>query len=347
MFRRPKPVTRCRKPVFVNPCLEHQHFSFLPIASSVAPTREFPEQSFRTRFLLVGGQQELPEFSKGPKKASRAALLEQRSEWQQALSSFLYADDEQSQKQGFKALQNLGEPREREAAYDLILALDHQLALAGTPLATFRESSPSSSPLEAGESRYSCDFPGPWASSVPDGLRPVRFVRKLADGAKRWEVPDFVGADRPLLTICGDQGGPGLPSILFLAGELRLRLLPLWDPHHRAWRDFQLATQAASLWPIVLETTVVVNLVHGPWLNTSFFYKVQEALVEYAQTSNSQDRLRTPPSKYGVSSSSAHTQPPQEWLRWPSPSYFLVASPRQSGSAGLEIRHGLHSEGSS
>ena len=92
-----------------------------------------------------------------------------------------------------------------------------------------------------------------------------------------------------MLSVCADQGGSGLPALLFLAGELKLRMLPMWDPFHRAWRDWQLAVQGAGLWPVVLETTVVMNLPHGPWLNTSFFHRIQESMVQYMRSNSAQE----------------------------------------------------------
>ena len=147
-------------------------------------------------------------------------------------------------------------------------------------------------PLTPGEIRYSVPFDA-WPYEVPEDVRATskRFVVKdTHTGKKRWEVPEFANGRRPLLTVCGDQGGSGLPSWMFLCGGLKLRCLQTYYRYHRVNRDRRLALKENNLWCIVLEMQVVLNFVFGPWKSESWWVQLVEGAEDYARTCGPEDR---------------------------------------------------------
>eukprot|EP00971_Amphidinium_carterae_P352378 6492570-Amphidinium_carterae.4 len=180
------------------------------------------------------------------------------------------------------------EVRERQHAYMILRALDHQLSLAGIAgLKTFVCKS-ASRRLQPGESRVLQSYEGQLPYAVPHGVAKRRSVI-VSGGKKRYELEEFSGGVRPLAVVCGDQGGSNLPACLFAMEHMQLRLLYLPDPHHRTWNDWKLSVGDQGLWHVVLESAVANNLPHGPWLSESFHTKLQEAFSDYLETATSQD----------------------------------------------------------
>lgn len=232
--------------------------------------------------------QVLPDFKKSPKDAKQK-LLHAGLSWQRSLITALHGKDGGKRRLAAKSLQT--EVGDRLGAYQVLKAIDHQLQLAGSSLSAFMPAGHASHRLQAGERRTFCNYPGPWPYAVPEGIVPQRCIITDTQGRRIFDVPEFEGGNRPMLAICSDQGGSGLPSWLFMLGHLHMRAMILPDPFHRAWRDWQLSVQSCGLWSVVLETTVALNLPHGPWLSESWFVQLQESCASYLEKSNVQDTL--------------------------------------------------------
>ena len=230
--------------------------------------------------------QVLPDFSKRPKEDKQKALVTGLA-WQRSLITALVGKDPVKSKAAVKTLQN--QVGDRFGAYHNLRAIDHQLQLAGSSLKAFMPEGHSSHRLQAGETRCFCKYPGPWPYDVPEGIGTQRCIISDHKGKRVFDVPEFEGGNRPMLAICSDQGGSGLPSWLFMLCHLKLRAMILPDPFHRGWRDWQLAVQGAGLWSVVLETTVCLNLPHGPWLSESWFVQLQECCKAYMDKNDVQD----------------------------------------------------------
>lgn len=91
----------------------------------------------------------------------------------------------------------------------------------------------------------------------------------------RPDVPGFVS--KPVLTMCIDQGSVGWSGAHYLMYKLKLRVLLLADPSHRAWRDARLAVSRAGLWDSVVLLGVPFGLNYGPFSQAAWFRQSQEA----------------------------------------------------------------------
>lgn len=210
-----------------------------------------------------------------------------RIAWQKQLVKTLSSQTTDEKKNALAELKK--QESERALAYQMVRAIDHQLKLAGSSLAAFQPKQTPTGYLREGQVRTSIPWPAPLPFDLPEGVEPRRFIIKEAGKPPYYEVPEFKNGARPCLTLCGDQGAGGLPAWLFLCGALKLRCLPMYDPFHRTWRDWQLSVQSVELWGVVLETTVAMNLPHGPWLSETWFAQLQEGISAYSQTSGVED----------------------------------------------------------
>lgn len=197
-------------------------------------------------------------------------------EWQRQLTMALTAPDEASKRRAKLKLRTL--KKNRDTAYMAIRAMDKQLSLVGCPLRVFvagEGDKPSTRVLEKTEVRYF--IPRPGGPPLPDGAIPERaVVMDRSTRVKRYEIPVWADDRRPNLGICGDQGGSGLPAWVFMLSSLKVRSLLCFDRFHK------LSLQDSKWWPIVLETQVVLNLAHGPWLSESWFVQTCEGFESYA-----------------------------------------------------------------
>ena len=175
--------------------------------------------------------------------------------------------------------------RTRATAYTYLRGLDHQLSMIGVDVSVFLpdgKSTPSER-LKRGEKRYFADVP--CQNDRPAGEEPRtkrrRCIVRAADGAKRLEVQSFVGGLRPHLTLCGDQGGSGLPAWNFIFQHLRMRGSFYSDPFHRVARDWKLTLQQTGMWGYVQEGQVLLTWLHGPWKSEMWFTNMVDAMDEY------------------------------------------------------------------
>ena len=72
-------------------------------------------------------------------------------------------------------------------------------------------------------------------------------------------------AHRPTLVLHLDEGSPSYAMCWYMQYFLKLRFVFIRDIYHREWNDMCLALKACSLWSVVVMSTVVFNLHHGPW----------------------------------------------------------------------------------
>lgn len=92
------------------------------------------------------------------------------------------------------------------------------------------------------------------------------------------------GASQPLNwvhgTICMDMGSDGFAGMNYAQRVLNLSIEQLHDPSHGSWRDFQRMLREGGMMCYWLLLMVVMNMVHGPWLEDSRFNTQQEAMKE-------------------------------------------------------------------
>ena len=84
-----------------------------------------------------------------------------------------------------------------------------------------------------------------------------------------------------LLSVCVDQCSVGWAAGYFLRYEMKLNVEFVMDPSHRFWRDIKLALGDARLWHVILMLGIPWNVNYGPWMQSSFFLKVQDAAKDY------------------------------------------------------------------
>jgi hypothetical protein len=108
---------------------------------------------------------------------------------------------------------------------------------------------------------------------------------KLIKDGKPFSLP-------PSLSICQDQGSIGFSAMWFLVYELRACVSPMIDPLHRVANDCKLALGACKLRPHVWVSTVVMNMVFGPWDGQTFWSDILAGWKEYlAHADGPQDPL--------------------------------------------------------
>lgn len=105
------------------------------------------------------------------------------------------------------------EKTKRSVVVQNVRALDRQMHMLGIPLSTFMISGVPTQPLLVGERRREVRFDA-WTFEVPAGLRQLstRMAIDAEEGGRRYEMAEVAMGKRPLLSICGDQGGKGLAS---------------------------------------------------------------------------------------------------------------------------------------
>ena len=88
---------------------------------------------------------------------------------------------------------------------------------------------------------------------------------------------------RPTLVLHYDEASPNLAMGMWLAYKAKLRVVTMRDIFHREWNDVQLAIKGVGLWYVVLLTSLVFNLVYGPWEGGSWFVKLQSGAKSLLQ----------------------------------------------------------------
>eukprot|EP00972_Heterocapsa_arctica_P108846 16026903-Heterocapsa_arctica.AAC.1 len=97
---------------------------------------------------------------------------------------------------------------------------------------------------------------------------------KLMQEGKPFAIPSS-------LSICQDQGSIGFSAMWFLVYELQGCIHPMIDPLHRVSNDCKLALGACKLKPHVWISTVVMNMVFGPWESATFWCDILDGWKEY------------------------------------------------------------------
>ena len=121
-----------------------------------------------------------------------------------------------------------------------------------------------------------------WIVAVDHMLRVVGL-----QGFKTFQqAPDanHIATPHPHLSIHIDQGSDGWAACMFLCFEKRLNATVIFDSSHRVWNDCRLALQRSNLWGVVLLTTIVYNLDHGPWKEARWYVQLREAASLFTKT---------------------------------------------------------------
>ena len=137
-------------------------------------------------------------------------------------------------------------------------------------------------PLLVGERRY-------FAASVDvDHTGAERQSRRAcveyADGKRYYEAPRRIrnGAlDDYTIHILPDQGPKSWRGYMWLMFHLKLRGYIQADPWHIGWGATKHAVADAGLYLLLIESTVVCNLRHGPWLGAGFLGQLRESATRY------------------------------------------------------------------
>ena len=100
------------------------------------------------------------------------------------------------------------------------------------------------------------------------------------DVAKQFLEHDVIP---PTLCLHLDQGSPAYSMTWFLMSHVGLRMLSIFDPHHRAWNDIKMGV-GKRLWYVVLLMVVVFNLPFGPWEGGAWYEKLLVMSEELAKS---------------------------------------------------------------
>ena len=85
------------------------------------------------------------------------------------------------------------------------------------------------------------------------------------------------------LIVSMDQASTGFAAIWFLNYHLYLRCMATYDPFHREWNDARLAVSDEGLWWVILMSTIVYNMPHGPWESCAFWSNIVDMATDYAR----------------------------------------------------------------
>jgi hypothetical protein len=171
---------------------------------------------------------------------------------------------------------------------------DHMLQSGiGIALSHFVEEKPVR-PLLPQERRYF--VPGEalgtaaFRASDPPG-RQRACIEDKRTGATRLELPIKLTAtgtlDRPCVHVCTDEGPIGSPAVYWYFARCNARGTKSLDPWHKCWRNAGDACRKAGLWVVVLEYTIIMNCLRGPWGKDGFYSTFKAAANHYLATSGS------------------------------------------------------------
>ena len=117
-----------------------------------------------------------------------------------------------------------------------------------------------------------------------DNLEDV--IAYIADSSKEGSIP-------ATLALHLDEGSPAYAMAWFLVNHCGLRMIHIRDIFHREWNDVKLAVGQCSLWDVVVLTTVVYNMPHGPWDGGMWFNKVRGVAEDVIRNMNASNPLFT------------------------------------------------------
>ena len=96
---------------------------------------------------------------------------------------------------------------------------------------------------------------------------------------------------RPLLVLCLDQGSPGWSSCFWLAYHCLARVAVIHDPFHRCWNDLCNGLKDTQLWWVVHLSTMVYNVMYGPWEGSKWFSVLRLGASDFFQAADAGDPL--------------------------------------------------------
>ena len=111
-------------------------------------------------------------------------------------------------------------------------------------------------------------------------------VDKVGPYAKWFESTDF-----KVLVMHLDEGSQAYSATWFIAYHLGLSFVCMRDIYHREWNDCKLALSDTGVWWVVMLTTIILNMPHGPWEGASFHNKLKEMAAIYLTSEASQSPL--------------------------------------------------------
>lgn len=238
----------------------------------------------------------LPDWKKdGPKGSRQVPLPKELMDKRQKLVDFMALQELPNDAFGRQRV--VGDDGGHKSNQFFLQCLDHTLAAGvGLPLSHFRLDQPWR-PLRITEQRYYVaieDLPGyePQPGDAADRKRSC--VYDSETDATRIEVP-LVYLDgllhRPALHAVSDEGPVGAPALWALFSRGFIRGTRKSDPWHKLHRLTQGAVKSSGLWVIVLEFTIVFNLLHAPWGGDAFYWTVREAAGQYLKVAEVDDPL--------------------------------------------------------
>lgn len=210
-----------------------------------------------------------------------------RESWQEDIFRMLM-DHEESKKEGLKSLKE--KLTERESAYGELRALDHTLRLCGCSLAAFvpaenEDGEPIvTKRLAKDEERHVVSARSKPSYKVPEDIGDEWkrvIIKNTTTEQARFELLEFVGGERPLLSLQCDEGSKFFSGLWFLSLALRARVAWLRDPAHRAWNDWKLAMAEAGMDKLKHEGLVLLNFRFAPFMSEGFFAQLKEGLKHW------------------------------------------------------------------
>ena len=86
----------------------------------------------------------------------------------------------------------------------------------------------------------------------------------------------FESCDIRVLVMHLDEGSQAYSTGWFLMNHLKINIVVMRDIYHREWNDCKLAISDSDLWWVVMLSTIVLNLPHGPWDGAAFHQKLRD-----------------------------------------------------------------------
>ena len=87
--------------------------------------------------------------------------------------------------------------------------------------------------------------------------------------------------DRPVLSLCEDQGSTNFCARWFLVYMLALRMVFFDDPWHRLWNDVLAAAKETGFYSTILITSIACNLSWGPWQGERWHIELAEGAKDW------------------------------------------------------------------
>ena len=96
---------------------------------------------------------------------------------------------------------------------------------------------------------------------------------------------------KSLAVLCMDEGSPGWSATYFLMLGLRMHIIGLRDPIHRAVNDWKQGVKEAKFWPTVSAAVLPFNICYGPWGGERWWAIAQGGAQGFVRNSQAGDPL--------------------------------------------------------